>query len=127
LQLHVLCGMLGLWPAAAVSPAAGILGLAYEALSRRKIAAFACFSAGNPIGFVFRSLLSVGAERLFDRRASFWIIAILYATLCCVSWLSLPSNQSDKKKLCWHTVREFDIFGVVLSILGLGFLCLSLT
>ena len=50
ISLDVLNGILGLMAAAAVPPAVGILGVCYEKPSRRKNAAFACFSAGNPMG-----------------------------------------------------------------------------
>ena len=47
ITLDVLSGIMGLMSAAAVPPASGILGVAYEKPSRRKNYAFACFSAGK--------------------------------------------------------------------------------
>lgn len=73
MYLDVFGGLLGLWSAAAVPPAVGILGAAYEKPSSRKNKAFACFSAGNPVGFVFGCLLSGAAADLFNWRASFYL------------------------------------------------------
>ncbi|KAG9769387.1 major facilitator superfamily transporter, partial [Aureobasidium melanogenum] len=53
IAIDVLNGLMGLMTAASVPPAQGLLGTIYEKPSRRKNAAFACFSAGNPLGFVF--------------------------------------------------------------------------
>ncbi len=50
--LDVFCGLLGLSSAASVPPAIGKLGAVYDKPSRRKNRAFACFSGGNPVGFV---------------------------------------------------------------------------
>ncbi len=52
IYIDVFGGLLGLWSGAAVPPAIGILGAAYSVPSKRKNKAFACFSAGNPVGFV---------------------------------------------------------------------------
>ena len=56
ISLDVLTGIMGLFSASAVPPASGILGAAYERPSKRKNAAFACFSAGNPLGYVFGTI-----------------------------------------------------------------------
>jgi MFS family permease len=73
MYLDVFGGLLGLWSAAAVPPAVGILGAAYEQPSKRKNKAFACFSAGNPVGFVFGCIFSGVAANLFNWRASFYL------------------------------------------------------
>lgn len=73
MYLVIFQGLLGLWSAAAVPPAVGILGAAYETPSKRKNYAFACFSAGNPVGFVFGCIFSGVAANLFSWRASFYL------------------------------------------------------
>jgi MFS family permease len=52
MYLDVFGGLLGLWSAAAVPPAVGILGAAYERPSKRKNRAFACFALVDPFFFV---------------------------------------------------------------------------
>lgn len=52
ITLDVMNGFLGLTSAAAVPPAIGALGATYATPSKRKNYVFACFSAGNPLGFV---------------------------------------------------------------------------
>jgi hypothetical protein len=52
MYLDVFGGLLGLWSAAAVPPAVGILGAAYERPSKRKNRAFACFAFVDPFFFV---------------------------------------------------------------------------
>lgn len=66
MYLDIFGGLLGLWSAAAVPPAVGILGAAYVVPSKRKNYAFACFSAGNPIGFVMGCIFSGIAAKLFS-------------------------------------------------------------
>lgn len=52
IYMDVFSGIIGLFAAAVVPPAVGVLGATYEKPSKRKNLAFACFSAGNPLGFV---------------------------------------------------------------------------
>jgi MFS family permease len=50
--LVVFSGVIGLFSASVLPPAIGKLGAVYETSSTRKNRAFACFSAGNPLGYV---------------------------------------------------------------------------
>ena len=52
LTLDVLNGVIGLMCASAVPPAQGMLGVIYDKPSKRKNAAFACFSAGELVMFL---------------------------------------------------------------------------
>lgn len=56
--LDIFCGLAGVCSAAAVPPAIGKLGAVYEKPSRRKNRAFACFSAGNPLGFALGAFIA---------------------------------------------------------------------
>lgn len=56
--MDVFCGLSGVCSAAAVPPAIGKLGAVYGKPSRRKNRAFACFSAGNPIGFALGAFIA---------------------------------------------------------------------
>lgn len=64
--MDVVLGVLGISCAMVVPPAGGILGAAYERPSKRKNLAFAAFSAGNPVGFVFGSITCGIATMLFN-------------------------------------------------------------
>lgn len=66
----IMCGALGIPSAMVVPPAMGILGAAYKTPSRRKTTAFAAFSAGNPLGFVFGSILCGVASSISSWRAA---------------------------------------------------------
>ncbi|KAG9246350.1 major facilitator superfamily protein [Calycina marina] len=127
MYMDVFCGLMGLWAAAAVPPAIGILGAAYERPSKRKNRAFACFSAGNPIGFVFGSILSGAAAQIFNWRASFYLLAIIYGVLFVAAIWTVPETQGQKERLSWDAIKRFDVFGVLLSIAGISFFCAGLT
>ncbi|KAL2795792.1 major facilitator superfamily domain-containing protein [Aspergillus keveii] len=56
--LIVFTALMGLFSAAAITPAVGTLGAVYSVPSKRRNRAFACFSAGNPLGFVVGTLIA---------------------------------------------------------------------
>ena len=120
ITLDILSGVLGLISASAVPPASGILGAAYEKQSPRKNAAFACFSSGNPLGFVFGTIFGGIAADLFGWRASFWLIAIIFAAFTICGIFTIPKDWTDKEPLNWQTIKNFDIGGTLLTIFGVG-------
>jgi MFS family permease len=111
---------MGLFSASAVPPASGILGVAYEKPSKRKNAAFACFSAGNPLGFVFGTVFGGVAANIFSWRASFWLIAIIFLAFTVLGLFTVPKDWTDKEPFNWDTVKKFDIFGTLLTVAGIG-------
>lgn len=120
IEMDVLMGITGLMSAGAVPPAQGLLGVIYDKPSKRKNAVFACFSAGNPLGFVFGMISSGVATQILSWRASFWWIAIVYACFTVVAIFTVPSDPTEKQKLSWETLRRFDIPGVLLVVAGIG-------
>jgi len=96
--MDIVCGLLGVCSAMVVPPAIGILGAAYATPSRRKNLAFSAFSAGNPLGFVIGSVCSGIATRLFDWRAAFFLVAILYGVVSYT--LSLPLACACVRAYC---------------------------
>lgn len=116
----MLNGILGLFAASAVPAAVGILGAAYDQPSRRKNAAFACFSGGNPIGFVFGTIFGGIATTLFSWRANFWLIAIIFFVFTIIGQFTVPKDWTDKKPLTLQTVKHFDIVGTLLTVGGIG-------
>ena len=130
--MDILCGVLGLASAMVVPPAVGILGAAYRVPCKRKNFAFACFSAGNPLGFALGSFATGVASKIFDWRASFIFLCMLWAvfTVACV-WI-VPGNVESYEPApfrtrAWEATKKFDIVGTVLTVLGVGFLTAALT
>jgi predicted MFS family arabinose efflux permease len=95
--------------------------------SKRKNKAFACFSAGNPIGFVMGCIFSGVAANLFSWRASFWLLAMIYVCFFIAAIWTVPKTQADIGKISWDVLKRFDLFGIILSIAGIALFCASLT
>lgn len=128
MYMDVMCGFLGLFSAAAVPPAVGILGAAYEVPCKRKNYAFACFSAGNPVGFVMGSVFSGIAANIFNWRASFYLLAMIYVVFFVAAIWTVPrTQQGQTQRLEWSVLKKFDLLGVLLSITGIALFCSSLT
>ena len=127
ITLDVLTGVMGLFSASAVPPASGILGVAYEKPSKRKNYAFACFSAGNPLGFVFGTLFGGIAANIFNWRASFWLIAIIFLAFTILGLFTVPKDWTDKEPFSMETVKKFDIVGTLLTIGGIGMFSAALS
>src|ERR1700761_953850 len=118
--LDIINGFMGLMSAAAVPPAQGMLAVIYDVPSERKNAVFACFSAGNPLGFVF-GLISGGiVAQIFDWRAAFWWLAIIFFIFTIIAIIVLPKDLTETVKLSKETIKRFDIVGSLLTISGTG-------
>jgi len=130
--MDIVCGVVGVSSAMVVPPAIGIMGAAYEKPSRRKNLAFSAFGAGNPLGFVFGSILSGVATMLFDWRASFILIAILWGLFTILAFWTIPKveayplDQPLKVRLN-SFIKTFDSVGTILTIFGTGLLTASIT
>ncbi|EHK17309.1 uncharacterized protein TRIVIDRAFT_195256 [Trichoderma virens Gv29-8] len=111
-RMNILCGFLGLFSAVIVPPAIGILGAAYSEPSKRKNWAFACFSAGNPVGFGLGSIIMEISAKIFDWRAGFFFFTILWGLLTIVLTAAL---------------KKLDIIGIALTIVGVGLFTTALT
>ena len=120
LTLDVLMGLAGLVSAAAVPPAQGMLGVIYERPSRRKNAVFACFSAGNPLGFVAGMLSGGVATGAFGWRASFWFLAMVYVAFAVVAFFAVPVDSTLKEKFGWETWKKLDVIGNALALAGIA-------
>lgn len=127
ITIDVLCGVLGIFSAAAVPPAQGILGTIYDKPSPRKNKAFGCFSAGNPLGFVFGTILSGLFSQLFNWRAGFFLVAITYFVTSIMAALTVPTDTIPKQKLNHETLKKLDLPGTALTIAGIGMFCAALS
>ena len=110
----------GIRSAAAVPPAQGMLAVIYDVPSKRKNAAFACFSAGNPLGFVFGIISGGIVTQIFSWRAGFWWLAIVYLLFTIIAIFVLPKDTTKKMPLNKETIRKFDVVGSLLAIAGTG-------
>lgn len=127
LTLDFLNGVLGLFSASSVPPALGLLGVVYKTPCKRRNYAFACFSAGNPLGFAMGALFGGVAATIFDWRASFWLIAIIFSLLAVLAFWAVPQDPTVKEKLSLDTLKRFDLLGVSLVILGNGMFAAALS
>ncbi|KAK4174370.1 major facilitator superfamily domain-containing protein [Triangularia setosa] len=120
----VVCGVVGVSAAMVVPPTIGIMGAAYDKPSRRKNLAFSAFGAGNPLGFVFGSMVSGVAAMIWGWRASFFGIAVLWAVFtCAVVWTvpkgveAFPEGQKFGARVM-EGIGKFDALGTLLTVLG---------
>ncbi|OAQ61202.1 aminotriazole resistance protein [Pochonia chlamydosporia 170] len=118
--LDILNGIMGLVSAATIPAAQGMLGSIYDKPSKRKNYAFACFSSGNHLGFVFSSIFSGIATQFFGWAASFWLLAITYLLVGIVACFTVPIDEGEKLPLTLEVLKQFDIVGAALTIGGIG-------
>ncbi|KAI1461288.1 MFS general substrate transporter [Annulohypoxylon moriforme] len=126
----IVCGILGGCSAMVVPPAIGILGAAYSAPSKRKNMAFSAFSAGNPLGFVFGTILCGIATQLSSWRAAFIMLCIIWAVLTVHAVWAVPNVENfDRAPLRQRlsSLKQFDYVGTVLTIFGTGMFTAGLT
>jgi MFS family permease len=127
ITLDVLNGALGLCGAASVPPAVGTLGHIYSRPSKRKNLVFACFSAGNPIGFVLGSVCSGIATKILSWRASYWALAIIFLSFTVVAFFSVPKTNELIAGFTWEMVNRFDCLGALLTVAGFAMVSSSLS
>ncbi len=130
--MDIVCGVLGISSAMVVPPAIGIMGAAYDVPSKRKNLAFSAFSAGNPLGFVFGSIICGIATKLFNWRAAFIFLAIVWTVFTILAFWTIPKVEaydlSQPFRVRLRTfVKTFDSLGTVLTVLGCGLVTASIT
>ncbi|KAI8956260.1 major facilitator superfamily domain-containing protein [Xylaria longipes] len=126
----IVCGVLGIPAAMVVPPAIGILGAAYATPSKRKNAAFSSFSAGNPLGFVFGTILCGIATQLFNWRAAFILLSIIWAVFTVFAFWAVPNVETFERaplRQRLGTLKQFDYLGTILTIFGTGMFTAGLT
>ncbi|KAJ5653630.1 hypothetical protein N7490_000633 [Penicillium lividum] len=127
IYMDVFSGILGLFAAAVIPPAVGTLGAVYEKPSKRKNRAFACFSAGNPLGFVGGMIISGVASNEYNWRASFWALAVVYAIFTALTVWTVPADGFARMPVSVEAMRKFDLLGTALVIVGFAFFSSSLS
>ena len=127
IYLDTFSGILGLFSAAAIPPAVGALGAVYDKPSKRKDRAFACFSAGNPLGYVGGMIVSGVASYAYNWRASFWTLAVIYSIFTGLTVWTVPADGSGRMPFTREAFKKFDLPGIALIITGFSFFSSSLT
>lgn len=127
ISLDILNGVMGLMCASSIPPAVGILGVVYEKPCRRKNYAFACFSAGNPMGFVLGTILGGVATSLFGWRADFWLMTIIFFVFTLVGVWTIPRDFTPKEPFNLETFKKFDALGALLIVFGIGMFSAALS
>ena len=127
IYMDVFSGILGVFAAAAVPPAVGALGAVYEKPSKRKNRAFACFSAGNPLGFVGGMIISGVASHEYNWRASFWALAVVYGIFTVLTVWTVPADSFARTPVSVEAFKRFDLLGTALVIVGFAFFSSSLS
>ncbi|KAL3486254.1 major facilitator superfamily-domain-containing protein [Aspergillus germanicus] len=153
--LIIFTALMGLFSAAAVTPAVGTLGAVYSVPSKRRNRAFACFSAGNPLGFVVGTLIAGvvlevtrgkslgrggfwgGDDERGDRdgggwRVCFWVFCVLTAGFGALVKWTVPKDKvvfsaAAGRLSAWEVLRRFDLVGAVLVTAGVSALSAGLT
>lgn len=128
IYMDVFCGLAGLSSAASVPPAIGKLGAVYDQPSRRKNRAFACFSAGNPVGFVLGAFIAGVTMEISTWRAAFWVMSVIYAFFFVAAWWTTPLDTEQKLGgFNLETFVKFDLFGALLAVVGVAMFTAALT
>ncbi|KAI1481627.1 MFS general substrate transporter [Daldinia eschscholtzii] len=126
----IVCGILGACSAMVVPPAIGILGAAYATPSKRKNLAFSAFSAGNPLGFVFGTIICGIVTQLSSWRAAFIVLCVIWAIFTVHAVWAVPNVESFDRaplKERLKALKQFDIVGTILTIFGTGLFTAGLT
>ncbi|KAI6357914.1 hypothetical protein MCOR25_007524 [Pyricularia grisea] len=144
--MDVLCGFMGMSTAMMVPPAIGILGASYSKPCKRKNFAFSAFSSGNPIGFALGSIVGGVVAKVFNWRAMFFMIAIIWGVLTVIAFWVVPSVEAFEDEASSSSgadgpakaalskgaqlrdfFRKFDTVGAALTLFGTGFFTAAIT
>lgn len=127
-MIEIVLALVGISCAAVVPPAIGKLGAIYERPSRRKNAAFACFSAGNPVGFVVGAFLGGVITQISSWRTTFWAIAVLYGMLTVIAWFVTPLDSEQRLGgFNRQTFGQMDWLGAFLAVAGIALFTAAFT
>ena len=126
--MDVFCGICGIFSAMAVPPAVGKLGAVYSTPSTRKNRAFACFSAGNPVGFAIGAFISGVTMVVANWRAAIWVVCVIYALFTVVAFFTVPADvEQESAGFNRSTLAQFDFIGAFLIMAGMALSTAALT
>lgn len=128
IMAEVFLALAGISCAAVVPPAIGKLGAIYEKPSPRKNRAFACFSAGNPVGFVVGALIGGIATDIASWRAPFFVITVIYFFITIAAWFTTPHDaEQSLGGFNLETLKKMDWLGAFLAVAGLAMFTAAFT
>lgn len=128
IYVDVFSGVMGIFCASVVPPAVGSLGVVYSKPSKRKNRAFACFSAGNPLGYVGGMVVSGIASQVGSWRVAFWALAVIYAIFTLLTIWTVPNDPPKTPvTLNWQSVKRLDPIGMLLAISGIALFSTALS
>ncbi|QKX54473.1 uncharacterized protein TRUGW13939_01560 [Talaromyces rugulosus] len=128
IYMDVFSGVMGIFCASVVPPAVGSLGVVYTKPSQRKNRAFACFSAGNPLGYVGGMIVSGIASQVGSWRVAFWSLAVIYAIFTLLTVWTVPKDPPKASvPLNWQSVKKLDPIGMLLAISGIALFSTALS
>ena len=128
IMAEIFLALAGIACASVVPPAIGKLGAIYEKPSRRKNRAFACFSGGNPVGFVIGAIVGGVASDLASWRVPLWVITVIYGVLTIVAYFTTPSDaEQSLGGFNMETAKQLDWLGAFLAIAGIALFTAAFT
>ena len=126
--MDIFCGFCGIFSAMAVPPAIGKLGAVYPNPSKRKNRAFACFSAGNPMGYALGAFISGITMSVSNWRAAIWVMCAIYTSFSIFAFFTVPPDVEQKTAgFNRATFAQFDFFGAFLTVAVIGAFTAALT
>lgn len=79
------------------------------------------------MGYVFGTVFSGIAAQIFNWRASFWLLAIIYLVTAIAACFTVPADTKPKLPLSRETLKRFDLVGACLTISGIGMFTCALS
>lgn len=127
-MLEVFLALSGMSCAAVFPPAIGKLGAIYDKPSRRKNRAFACFSTGNPVGFVIGAFVAGVTAKISTWRAVLWVVTVIYGFFTVIAWCTTPPDtEQTLGGFNLETAKKVDWLGAGLVVGGICMFTASLT
>ena len=128
MMAEIFLALSGVACAAVVPPAIGKLGAIYERPSPRKNRAFACFSAGNPLGFALGALIGGIFNHISTWRACFWCVTVIYAAFTTAAYFTTPEDSEQRLGgLNMYTLKQMDWLGALLAVSGIALFTAAFT
>jgi MFS family permease len=85
-----------------------------------------CSGAGNPLGFIFGAVIAGIATQYASWRATYWVLAVIYAIVTGISFFTVPGDETSKSPFTLKTLKTFDLVGTALTVAGVGLLSAAL-